>query len=115
MAVTFTPTVRKVFVAGDRKFVLGTLACTGVPTAGGDVLSAASIGLELELDAVFVSNSANAGQTAGLITQWDDTDNKIAFMVQGTAGAGNALVAYTGDTVNHIIQFRAIGKGSASA
>lgn len=115
MAVTFTVTKSKVFSIGDRKMVLGQIACTGVPTAGGDVLSAASLGLEIELNAVFVSNSADAGQTVALATQWDNTDNKIGFFVQGTAGAGNAMVAYSGDTANHIIQFRAIGKGSAVA
>jgi hypothetical protein len=95
--------------------VLGTIACTGVPTAGGDALTAASLGLELELNQVDLSNSADTGQTVGLITQWDPSDNKVAFYCQGTAGAGNTLVAYTGDTANHVIGFRAVGKGSATA
>lgn len=115
MAVTFTVTNRKVFVIGDRKMLIAKVACTGTPTAGGDALTGSTLGLGTESNVVFVGNAANAGATSALVAQWDDTDDKIAFYVQGTAGAGNALVAYTGDTANHTIQVIAIGKGTVTA
>lgn len=116
MAVTFTVTKRKVFSIGDRKMVVGSIACTGTPTAGGDALAASDLGLEVELDAVNLGNAYVAGQTTGLVTQWDHTDNKVAFYTaNGTPAASTALTAFTGATANYIMEFTAVGKGSATA
>lgn len=120
MAVTFTVTKAKVYVTGDRKEVLADVACSGVPTVGGDALTAASLGLDGELDVLQVpGSSTNVGGTAGLsIAAYHNavtpTSATIVFYVQGTAAAGTAMVAYTGDTVNHVFRVRAVGKGAAA-
>lgn len=120
MAVTFTVTKTKVYVVGDRKEVIADVACTGVPTVGGDAITAITLGLDGELDCLQVPGSTtNTGGTAGLSvaayhSSATPASATIVFYVQGTAAAGTAMVAYTGDTVNHVFRVRAIGKGPAS-
>lgn len=121
MAVTFTPTIRKVWSNGDRKEVIYDIACTGTPTVGGDALTAAALKLEVELDLVSTSGVASVvGGTsgAGIAVIHGAGVNLsqvlIVFYVQGTAAAGTSQVAYTGATAGFAFRARAIGKGSAT-
>jgi hypothetical protein len=119
MAVTFTVTKQKVYVSGDRKEVIADVACTGTPTVGGDALTAAALGLDIEMDVLACSNASNSGGTAGLVVapihaSATPTSVNVAFYVQGTAAAGTAMVAYTGATAGQVFRVRAVGKGSAT-
>lgn len=114
MAVTFTVTKRKVFVIGDRKMVVATVAAAGATTVGGDVLSPNLLGLEDEFNLVDCGFAANAAQTSFFGVQWDDTDNKVAF-INATAAVGATVpLAQSTATVAHDFRVMAIGKGTAS-
>lgn len=127
MPMTFTPTIRHVYSIGDRKEVVADVAYSGTPTVGGDALTGASIGLN-QVDTVdVVGAGSNTGVTAGYAvsvihsTTAFSTSSAgvpgvlIGFMVQGTAGAGNPLIAATGALTAGSFRVRAVGKGSAAA
>lgn len=114
MAVTFTVSKRKVFVIGDRKMVIANVAAAGATTVGGDVLSPSLLGLEDECNVVDLGPAADAGQTSFFATQWDDTDNKVAF-INATAAVGAAVpLAQTTAVIAHTMRVVAIGKGTAA-
>lgn len=114
MAVTFTVTLRKVFVIGDRKMVVANVAAAGATTAGGDVLLPAALGLADECNVLLTGAAADAGQTSFFITQWDDTDNKVAF-INATAAVGATVpLAQSTATIAHTFRMIAIGKGTAA-
>jgi hypothetical protein len=121
MAVTFTVTKTKVYVNGDRKEVIADVACTGTPTAGGDALTAAALGLDIECDVVACSNASLANGTGGLVVSpihasATPTSVTIVFYTAaGTPATGTALAAYTGATANYSFRVRAVGKGAATA
>lgn len=119
MAVTFTPTTEKVYVIGDRQEALIDIACTGTPTVGGDDLTAAALGFT-ELDTVDpLGGASNVGGTSGVAVGivhepgGDESKVKVVFYVQGTAGAANAMIAYTGATAGFVFRARCTGKGKA--
>lgn len=121
MAVTFTVTPVKEYVIGDRKEVIVDVACTGTPTVGGDVLTAAQLGLSDELDVVQPAGGASVvGATSAAAIMvihpagTNLTQVLLAFMVQGVAGAANSMVAYSGATAGFAFRLRAVGKGVAS-
>jgi hypothetical protein len=114
MAVTFTVTKRRVFSIGDRKMVIGRISAAGATTVGGDVLAPSLLGLN-NLTHFEPGVAADAGQTSFFVVQWDETDNKIAF-VNATAAVGAAVpLAQTTATIAHLFSFMAIGKGDAVA
>lgn len=115
MAATYTVTKRAVFVVGDRKMVVGSIEAAGTPTAGGDALAAADLGLELVLDTVILGNAYKADGSAVLGTAWDHTDNKISFTTAAaTTATTTALDEYSGSTDDYFMEFIAVGKGSAA-
>lgn len=124
MAVTFTVTPVKTYSIGDRYELIADVACTGTPTVGGDALTAAALGLDLELDYVATSGIATvSGGTSGTAVALYHgvagtvpvTSVTVVFYVQGTAAAGTSMVAYTGATAGFIFRVRAVGKGSIRA
>jgi len=121
MAVTFSVTNRKVYSIGDRKEVIADVTCTGSPTVGGDALTPSALGLAGELDCVDICGGAsNSGGTSGVTVGVVHgagvalSQVLVVFYVQGTAGAANAMVAYTGATAGFQFRVRAVGKGSAA-
>lgn len=119
MAVTFTVTPVKTHVVGSRKEVVADVACTGTPSANGDVLLQSALGLDLELLTfeVLGGTAANGTNTSAVVVGVDHSAIasfgavKLQFYVQGTAGAANALVAYSGATAGMVFRVRAVGKG----
>lgn len=118
MAVTYTVTRKKVYSIGDRKEVIADVSCSGQPTSGGDTLTGAALGLDLECNIVECSGiAAPAAGTSGVpvaVIHGTGVDHKLAFLVQVTAGAGNALGTYTGTLSSAIVRVRAVGKGKAA-
>jgi hypothetical protein len=127
MPVTFTVTPRHVYSIGDRKEVIADVACTGTPTVGGDALTGAALGLN-QVDTVDAVGAAGVvGGTSGTAVQVIHSTTAfstssagvpgvlIVFLVQGTAGAANSMLAYTGATAGFVFRVRAVGKGLASA
>lgn len=113
MAVTFTVTIRKVIAVGDRKMVVANVAAAGATTVGGDVLLPSKLGLDNEMTIVDCGFAADAGQTSFFGVQWDDTDNKVAF-VNATAAVGATVpLAQTTATIAHTFRVIAFGKGPA--
>lgn len=121
MAVTFTPTVLgSTDLGGGRKLTTVDISCTGTPTVGGDALTAAQLGFaNNELEYVSATGCAGvSGATSAAALQVIHGSGRylsqvlIAFMVQGTAGAANSMVAYTGSTANFIFRVTALGKGT---
>ncbi len=118
MAVTFTVTPVKTHVLGDRKEVIADVACTGTPSAGGDNLTAAALGCDLELNSVHpIGNALDATNANALGVSVDHSPIaafalvKVVFHVQAVAGAGTAAVAYTGATAGYKFRVRVVGKG----
>lgn len=128
MAITFVPTIRHAYSVGDRKEAIFDIAYSGTPTVGGDILSSAALGFT-SLDTVdVVGIGSNAGATAGYAigiihsgTPYTTTGSGattaggvlVTFMVQGTAGAGNPLIAATGALTAGSFRARVVGKGGA--
>ena len=116
MAVTFTVTPSKVFSVGDRKCVIADVACTGTPTAGGDDLTGAALGLDLTVNAILPSNAVKSDGTIGAVVSAIPGTSKatIVFLVQGMAGATNTMVPLTSTTANLSFRVVAFGKGKAA-
>lgn len=121
MAITFVPTVRHVYSIGDRKEAIVDVAYSGTPTVGGDALTNTALGF-VQLDTVdVVGVGSNAGATAGYTIAVIHPNSAfvpqvlVAFLVQGTAGAGNPLIAATGALTAGSFRARVVGKGTVSA
>lgn len=117
MAVTFTTTLSKRRVDGDRVELLFSVAASGTPTAGGDALDLSSY-LDLETFRVQVGTLMLSDGTKAVLTSYDPATTKVTFFVQGTAGASTAMVAFTGNTNlggTSQMSVVAIGKGKAAA
>lgn len=121
MAVTFTPTILGSYdLGGGRKQTIVDIACTGTPTVGGDALTAAQLGFaNNELEYVIATGAAGVvGATSGANIQLIHGSGRfltqvlVAFLVQGTAGAANSMLAYSGATANFIFRVVATGKGT---
>jgi hypothetical protein len=116
MAVTFTPTLSKRRIDGDRMELLFTVACSGVPTSGGDALDLSAY-LDLDLFSVTVGQLQKSDGTSAVLTSYDPTTTKVSFFVQGTAAAGTAMTVFTGNTNlggTSQMGVSAIGKGKAA-
>lgn len=117
MAVTFVATVRHVYSIGDRKEAIVDIAYSGTPTAGGDALTAASLGFT-NLDTVdVVGIGSNAGATAAYSVAVIHPATAfvsqvlIGFFVQVTAGATTPMGVATGALTAGSFRARVVGKG----
>lgn len=104
-----TVTKDKVYVVGDRKRVEATVLFDNSYPTGGESLTAANLGLELELNsvdigAVTTNNAASIDKRA----VYDRTNSKLALFT-GITEATNAS-----DQSTIRVKVSAIGKGSAA-
>lgn len=107
MAVTVTKD--KVFVVGDRKRVEATVLFDNSYPTGGESLTAADLGLELEVNAVLpgavtTNNAASTDKRA----VYDHVNSKLALFT----GITEATAASDQSTVR--VRVSAVGKGSAA-
>ena len=121
MAVTFTPTLRHVYSIGDRKEAIYDIACTGVPTVGGDALTAAALSLDVIDIAEASGGASNVGGTAGAgvsivfpATAFITTMTIVFYVAAAVPGAGVAHIAQTLTTAGYQFRLRVVGKGKAA-
>lgn len=121
MAVTFTVTPRAVVSEGGLMVVFSDVSCTGTPTVGGDALTAVALGLKQMIAVEPLGNAGVVGATSAAAIQVIHPTTQVvsqvlvAFMVQGTAGAANSMVAYSGATAGFIFRVKAYGKTATAA
>lgn len=116
MAVTFTVTPRHVFSDGGLWRVVSDVSCTGTPTVGGDALTDTLLGVK-QMIHVNASGAASViGGTSGaalaLIRPATQVITQVLalFYVQGTAGAANSMVAYSGATAGFLFTVEVTAK-----
>lgn len=118
MAVTFSITLLKKGVSGDRRLHTGTITASGTTTDNGDAITAAAFGLhtiqslnfhafadstsnpENAATAVYIGTSPNAaGSTAG----------KVVFFGGAAAGSPQAALSDGATVTSYAAQFEAYG------
>lgn len=109
-----TATLVKVYSIGDRKEAIVDFTFDNSYPAGGEALTAATLGLGLELDYVSSGVAVKGDGTLAVIVAYDYTNAKLQAFKSNTA-ANPQEVADTGDLSTYKVRLRCVGKGTAAA
>lgn len=110
MGLTVTPV--KVWANGDRKEAIYDITFDSSYPTGGEALTKATLGLEIELN--YVSDAVAWNGTLAVLTKYDYVNSKLVAFKSNTA-ANPQEVGDTASLANYKARLHAIGKGQVTA
>jgi hypothetical protein len=95
--------------AGNNRLNTGLITVTGTPTAAGDAITAAALGLtrieHLDLEGAYTTAATPA---TAVLPVYDKANGKIVFFDSGDA-AGNPFPDEADDLSDYVLRFAAFG------
>ena len=111
MAATFAVTDLVRNVTGNQRSHTGLITVTGTPTADGDVITPAAVGLS-RIENFFPDSTVDStsSPTGSVVPRWQKTTGKITFWGDAAvAGAGALSEEVAASLTGHTFRFQATG------
>ncbi len=111
MAATFAVTDLVRSVHGNQRQNTGKVTVTGTPTANGDAITPAAVGLTRVENLVFdVGLDSTSAPAAAVVPRWEKSTGKVSFWGDAAvAGAGSPLEEVTSSLTGYTFRFVATG------